>query len=89
MIIRTDPALDDPIAQWGDCMDSVFACVGFDGPGDEADRANHLRQCVAQSSCPAACRDHFAAEASGDLQSVVEAFQASFLEEASWCSPVR
>ena len=85
--MRTDPRLDDPIAQWGMCMDSVFSCTGLEIPDGEAERADVLRQCVAQSDCPQACRDRFADRAGTDLDSVVDQFEAVFVAEDAWCAP--
>jgi len=87
--MRTDPRLDDPIAQWGMCMDSVFTCIGVDLSEDADERADMIRQCVAHSSCPETCKSHFAEEATGDLESVAAAFESNFIEETAWCSPSR
>jgi len=40
------PLLDDAIAQWGDCMESILSCV-------EADKSPPA--CVEESKCPAEC----------------------------------
>ena len=87
--MRTDPLLDDAVAQWGMCMDSVFTCVGLELPEAADERADLIRQCVAHSSCPDECKSHFAEQASGDLESVAAAFESNFIEETAWCSPSR
>ena len=45
--ISYNPDVDDPIAQWADCLESFQACL-FDG--------RDALECSQQSSCPAACR---------------------------------
>jgi hypothetical protein len=49
-----DPAVDDPIAQWGDCLASMLECFR-DGAG--------VRACAADAACPSACKDLFAERA--------------------------
>lgn len=87
MEMVTDPRLDDAIAQWGDCLDTVMACLAADETEGDAARAAHLRQCVANSACPAACRERYARRSAGDLEAAAAAFEALFLEEDSWCAP--
>ena len=83
----TDPRLDDAIAQWGDCLDTVLSCAAADPNADADVRAETLRACVARSQCPAACRDRYAARSDGDLGAAAAAFEALFLEEDAWCAP--
>jgi hypothetical protein len=87
MSLTTDPRLDDPIAQWGDCMDTVFTCLNDDTSDTDAERANGLRLCVAESTCPNRCKDRFAQNSTGDLENVSAAFENLFLEENAWCLP--
>ncbi|WP_300543150.1 hypothetical protein [Maricaulis sp.] len=87
LTLLVDPDLDDPIAQWSDCVDSVFTCLGTDAPRDDAGRAGHLRGCVAQSACPDPCRQRYASRSGGGLDGAVEAFGTIFLEEDAWCAP--
>lgn len=85
--IVTDPRLDDAVAQWGDCLDSVLSCAAVDADADTDARAVTLRACVARSQCPAACRERYAARSEGDLDAAAAAFEAIFLEEDAWCAP--
>ncbi|WP_417492462.1 hypothetical protein [Maricaulis sp.] len=87
MVMITDPRLDDAIAQWGQCLDTVYACLAVDEPEGDGARATHLRQCVAASDCPTPCRERYARRAAGDLDAAVAAFTTLFLEEDSWCAP--
>tara|TARA_R110002096_G_scaffold51665_8_gene135041 strand:+ start:1115 stop:1639 length:525 start_codon:yes stop_codon:yes gene_type:complete len=87
MVMLTDPRLDDAIAQWGDCLDSVISCLDPEAPGQSGPSASQLRQCVANSSCPAACRDRFAERSAGDLEAAAAAFETLFLVEDAWCAP--
>lgn len=89
MTILVDADLDDPIAQWGDCLESVFACLGDAAPLDAPGRADHLRGCVAASACPVRCRERYASRADGELSDAVDAFGQLFLEESAWCQPRR
>lgn len=81
------PDLDDPIAQWGRCMDTVFACLGPPDAASPAERAGRLRACVAAAECPQACLDRYAAQADGDLNAAVNAFERIFVAEDAWCAP--
>jgi len=87
MEMITDPRLDDAIAQWGDCVDTVYACLSVDEPEGDALRATHLRQCVASSACPAPCRERYSTRSAGDLDAAAAAFATLFLQEDSWCAP--
>lgn len=87
MMAVTYPRLDDPIAQWGQCMDTVLTCVR-PASGETADaRAAQLRSCVAQSACPPACRERYAARAGTDLETAHGQFLEIFVEEDAWCAP--
>ena len=57
----TYPALDDPIAQWGQCMDTVLSCLSPSADSAPEEKASALQVCVAAAACPQACRDRFAA----------------------------
>lgn len=85
--MRTDPRIDDAVAQWGACMDSVFTCVDTEPPAAESERADHLRQCVAQSTCPDRCKTRFADSSGQSLDDAATAFQELFLEDNAWCLP--
>ncbi|MEE2525720.1 hypothetical protein V0U79_05025 [Hyphobacterium sp. HN65] len=81
------PELDDPIAQWGLCMDTVFTCLGPPDDANATERATRLRACVAQAECPQACLDRYAGQAGGDLDAAVDAFERIFVAEDAWCTP--
>lgn len=83
----TYPDLDDPIAQWGRCMDTVFTCLGPPDDASAEERAGRLRACVAGAECPQACLDRYAGQAGGDLDAAVTAFQRIFVAEDAWCAP--
>ncbi len=83
----TYPDLDDPVAQWGRCMDTVFACLGPPDDASAAERAGRLRACVAGAECPQACLDRYAGQAGGDLDAAVNAFERIFVAEDAWCAP--
>jgi hypothetical protein len=87
MVMVTDPRLDDAIAQWGDCLDSVISCLDPAAAGASGPSASRLRECVARSTCPVACRDRFAARSAGDLEAAAAAFESLFLVEDAWCAP--
>jgi hypothetical protein len=78
--VRVNPAIDDPIAQWGDCLESVLVC--FEAQGT-------LAPCVEAAQCPPACKAHFAAQAAGaaDEAARLDAFDALFLDPAAPCRP--
>ncbi|WP_203294443.1 hypothetical protein [Maricaulis parjimensis] len=87
LLAVTYPELDDSIAQWGQCMDTVLSCLAPAYGESDATRAGSLRSCVAQSSCPQACRDRFESRAGSDLESSYAAFLETFVEEDAWCAP--
>jgi len=83
------PGLDDPIAQWGQCMDSVLTCLAPVSGGTSEEKIAALGVCVAQAQCPQACRDRFADRVGTALESAVAEFDAIFVAEEAWCSPVQ
>lgn len=83
----TYPGLDDPIAQWGQCMDSVLSCLTPLEGAPAEERAAGLHTCVAASACPQACRDRYAARAGTDLATAHASFVEIFVEEDAWCAP--
>lgn len=88
-----NPAIDDSIAQWGDCLDSVFTCIstGMDAAaarGAEADRAALINGCVADAECPGECKDRFASRAAGqDFDGLEAVFFDMFVDERGYCVP--
>jgi len=85
-----NPNVDDAVAQYGDCMQSVFQCIAdaeLDPFADQSQKAAVTRGCVAQSICPAECKDRFASEASGSPAAVMTAFESTFIANDAWCLP--
>lgn len=80
LVIDVNPAIDDPIAQWGTCLESVVACVRADGD---------LRVCVEASACPAECKALFAASAASVAPGprLGEVFEETFLARTAPCRP--
>lgn len=72
------PGLDDPLAQWGECIGSFFECWEADTP---------VPECVAASTCPAACRAEFQRIASGitDESEQIVAFNQVFVDDDAPC----
>lgn len=83
------PGLDDPIAQWGQCMDSVLTCLAPASEATPGEKVEMLRACVARAECPPACRDRFADRAGSALESAMVEFDAIFVAEEAWCAPVQ
>jgi hypothetical protein len=75
-----NPATDDPIAQWGDCLESVLACFERDGT---------LAPCVEAASCPAECKALFRERAAVavDEDARVSAFEAVLVDRTAPCRP--
>ncbi len=89
-ILRYNPAVDDPIAQWGDCMESILACMdaGADGATSPEAKAALVNNCVAQSTCPKTCINRFARLTSQKQEDVDAAFTDVFVGDRAWCLPV-
>ena len=75
-----DPTIDDAVAQWGDCLESVLTCRG---------KTKDTRGCVAQSSCPETCRTGFARLAAGQTAepALGQLFLGYFVEDGGACLP--
>lgn len=87
--VFVNPDVDDPIAQWGDCLQSIFTCVEAQSdpfqPGDQ--KASTVKSCVAASSCPAACIERFSRRSTGGAADVEAALDDIFIDKAGWCVP--
>ncbi len=88
-----NPAIDDEIAQWGDCLGSVFTCIetgmleASEG-GAEADRAALISSCVADAECPGECKERFAQRSRGqDFDGIEALFFDMFVDERGYCVP--
>lgn len=84
--IRFDPRVDDPVAQWADCLQQVFDCVKADGP-------TRFSICVTGATlCPTTCRQRYTstlAGGEGDLTREKTAFKAVYLDHSSSCRALR
>ena len=81
---RSNLPIDDPVQQWGTCLDSVVACYqGSSGTVGE------FAGCIAVSSCPVSCKDLFAEEIGSEkeLETTITAFEAVFLDKEAKCRP--
>ncbi|MCP5038756.1 MAG: hypothetical protein GY945_14285 [Rhodobacteraceae bacterium] len=89
-VMRYDPSVDDEVAQWGDCLQSIFVCmdVGTQGAPSSQDKAALINNCVSKSACPAVCTDEFASSTADDPESVLRAFEDVFIGDQAWCLPV-
>lgn len=82
--LYVQPKVDDAIAQWGDCLDSVTQCVE-----NKDMTAGHIISCVDKSICPKACKVAFSTE-SGDAKQVneaLDAFERVFINDDALCLP--
>ena len=70
-----NPRINDEIAQWGDCLDTVMRC--------KKDKNNSFRDCVSTSSCPQACKKAIKEDTRPDDI----AFEALFINNGGLCVP--
>lgn len=75
-----NPNVDDPVAQWGDCIESFRVCM--EGGGD-------VRGCSEGSVCPEDCKAELAArlQGAGELEAELAVFKAVYLDEGAPCLP--
>ena len=84
--LAVDPKVNDRIAQWGDCLQSVSDCAYSRAGSPES----VLPVCVRQSQCPAACKDRFAGATAGlKGKAMLDAYLAMFSGEDGYCTPRR
>jgi hypothetical protein len=76
-----DPAVDDPIAQWGDCLQSMLECLQG-GSGMSA--------CAASATCPSECKTLYAtrAPAGADELTLLEVFNGVYVNCGAPCRPI-
>lgn len=89
MQLEYDPTIDDEIAQWGDCLGSVFVCIeqGMTAEG-EPDRTSVITTCVANADCPDDCKSRFASRTSNaDFDRLEAVFFDMFVDEGGYCVP--
>jgi hypothetical protein len=82
LTILYNPDVDDPIAQWGDCLESFKVCIT--GGGAAA-------ACSQQSQCPEVCRQDFETRVAtlSDLAAQFDAFEAVYISDGAPCLPER
>ena len=87
--LKYNPAVDDPIAQWGDCVQSIFVCLSDNGDPAASPKSKAImaRSCVAASTCPVPCLERFARKASGSPKAVEQALLDIFIGDNAWCLP--
>lgn len=80
-----DPDVDDPVAQWAGCLDTILACVS-EGSGDNP---KLLGSCVTASSCPETCKNKFtnSLKSTDSAQGQLDKFEKVFLEDDAKCKP--
>jgi len=84
-----NPNVDDSVAQWGDCLQSVFVCVSAGNKPDisQIGKADLARLCVQNSTCPAPCRERYALTAAKSPEAAKQVFDEIFVNEDAWCRP--
>lgn len=78
--LSLNPDVDDPVAQWGDCIESFRDCVAGGGK---------VGSCSESSLCPEDCKADVAARLVGETEigAQLAAFKAVYLDEAAPCLP--
>jgi len=78
--LRVDPDVDDAVAQWGDCVESMLVCL---------EGGNGARDCLATSQCPQICKELFDSRAVGvtDEERLLDVFETVMIEEGAACRP--
>jgi len=77
------PDINDAIAQLGDCLDTIMDCV------DEKADTNQTASCVAQSQCPAVCKEAYAKQFNASMpdKAQLEGLETIFLSDQALCAP--
>lgn len=87
--IGVKPDIDDPVAQWSDCIESIMTC--YEGRLDADDFDGELNpamhDCVLSSACPSECRDHYQSTVNDNLDALNAALESVFLGERAACLP--
>jgi hypothetical protein len=75
-----DAAVDDPVAQWGDCLASMLSCLR-NGTG--------VRACAADATCPSPCKDLFEARAplAADEPALLDVLNGVYVDATAPCRP--
>ena len=83
-VLGYDPKINDRIAQWADCLQSVQICTDAHAGAPE----QVLPACVQQSQCPADCKDHFRVTSAGLTgKPLLKAYLAMFSDKGGYCTP--
>lgn len=87
--LSVDPNVNDPIAQWGDCVGSIMSCYESRVTDESfnAKREAAMHACVLESACPAECRDHYRASVEDNMARVNATLESVFLGERAACLP--
>lgn len=78
-----NPNIDDAVAQWGDCLQSILTCVRAEAPGEAASVDN----CVDAAACPQACKERYQSASGGDFERAQAALFSVFVETDAVCRP--
>ena len=78
-----NPKVDDAVAQWSDCLQSIMTCVRAKPRGQKAG----VDACVAASVCPQPCKDRYQSASGGDFTSAQSAVFGVFVEQDAVCRP--
>lgn len=81
--LRYDPNVNDSIAQWGDCLDSVFVCLNAAAGRSPA----RVGDCVRDAKCPKECKDRYAARSVSTIEEAEAAFFGVFVNKDAPCRP--
>lgn len=79
--VLADLDVDDPIAQWGDCIESFTSCI---------DSGMDPQTCSEGSVCPEDCRADYEERIVGlsDLRAQLLQFQAVYVDVGAPCLPI-
>ena len=80
LTLLVNPNVDDPVAQWGDCIQSFRGCI---------EQGTDARACSEQSDCPESCRADYEGRIDGvsELEAQLDAFRAVYIDEGAPCLP--
>jgi len=89
-----DPAIDDEIAQWGDCRAEIQICIqnamtDASNPDTDEARVSIISTCVAAAdTCPTECKTHFAENTvSANFQNTEQQYFSIFEDKGGYCVP--
>jgi hypothetical protein len=76
-----DAAIDDPIAQWADCLGSMLDCLEQDGT---------ISACAAAAACPSECKALYASRAppGADEATLLDVLNGVYVECGAPCRPL-